>query len=132
MRELLEDDGHCRLGTHNGHRSLACLLHLPDGVADDPGAVTDPSARVYGVEGLRVCDASIMPRVPRANYQFPDHDDGRESGGYDFVGAQPFRVDAAISSTSTRKFGSASRRRSAGSTWGGFAEIIGTHRVVGG
>ena len=41
------------------------------GAADDPGAVTDPSARVYGVAGLRVCDASIMPVVPCANTAFP-------------------------------------------------------------
>jgi len=41
------------------------------GAADDPGAVTDPSTRVYGVEGLRVCDTSIMPCVPRANTNIP-------------------------------------------------------------
>ena len=37
------------------------------GREEDPGAVTDPSGRVYGVSGLRVCDASIMPMVPCAN-----------------------------------------------------------------
>ena len=41
------------------------------GAVDDPGAVTDPSGRVYGVEGLRVCDASIMPMVPCANTNIP-------------------------------------------------------------
>ena len=49
------------------HGSCTCRM----GAADDPGAVTDPSARVYGVEGLRVCDASIMPCVPRANTNIP-------------------------------------------------------------
>jgi 5-(hydroxymethyl)furfural/furfural oxidase len=41
------------------------------GRADDPLAVTDPSGRVYGVTGLRVADASLMPSVPRANTNIP-------------------------------------------------------------
>jgi 5-(hydroxymethyl)furfural/furfural oxidase len=37
------------------------------GRADDPMAVVDAHGSVYGVEGLRVVDASIMPSIPSAN-----------------------------------------------------------------
>ncbi len=36
----------------------------PMGSADDPDAVVDGSGSVYGVEGLRVIDAAIMPDIP--------------------------------------------------------------------
>ena len=41
------------------------------GAASDPLAVTDGAGRVRGVEGLRVCDASLMPTIPRANTNVP-------------------------------------------------------------
>jgi choline dehydrogenase len=41
------------------------------GRADDPFAVVDPECRVIGVEGLRVADSSIFPRVTNGNLNAP-------------------------------------------------------------
>ena len=37
------------------------------GPADDALAVVDHQLKVHGIEGLRVCDASIMPTIPSGN-----------------------------------------------------------------
>jgi 5-(hydroxymethyl)furfural/furfural oxidase len=37
------------------------------GAPDDPHAVVDTDCRVIGYEQLRVCDASVMPDLPKAN-----------------------------------------------------------------
>jgi choline dehydrogenase len=41
------------------------------GQASDPLAVTDPAGRVHGVAGLRVVDASLMPRLVSGNTNAP-------------------------------------------------------------
>jgi choline dehydrogenase len=41
------------------------------GRRDDPMAVVDPECRVIGVEGLRVADSSIFPRVTNGNLNGP-------------------------------------------------------------
>jgi choline dehydrogenase len=41
------------------------------GRADDPTAVVDPHARVIGVQGLRVADSSIFPRITNGNLNAP-------------------------------------------------------------
>ncbi|HMB47971.1 MAG TPA: GMC oxidoreductase, partial [Afifellaceae bacterium] len=33
----------------------------------DKMSVVDPELRVYGIDGLRVCDSSIMPRLVSSN-----------------------------------------------------------------
>jgi 5-(hydroxymethyl)furfural/furfural oxidase len=53
--------------TGNWHACGSCRMGDPD----DPMAVTDPGGQVIGVEGLRVCDASLMPTVPCANINIP-------------------------------------------------------------
>ena len=37
------------------------------GAPGDPAAVVDTDCRVIGYDGLRVCDASVMPDLPKAN-----------------------------------------------------------------
>lgn len=41
------------------------------GHRDDPMAVVDPEARVIGVEGLRLADSSIFPRITNGNLNAP-------------------------------------------------------------
>lgn len=49
------------------HPSCSCKM----GGAQDPMAVVDPSTRVYGLEGLRIVDSSIMPSVTTGNLNAP-------------------------------------------------------------
>ncbi|MDA0785009.1 MAG: GMC family oxidoreductase N-terminal domain-containing protein [Proteobacteria bacterium] len=57
--------GKCVAGVF--HPAGTCRMGAPD----DPMAVTDPQGRVYGVAGLRVVDASLMPALPRGNTNIP-------------------------------------------------------------
>jgi 5-(hydroxymethyl)furfural/furfural oxidase len=49
------------------HHAGTCRI----GRATDPAAVVDSNGRVFGVTGLRVVDASVMPWVPRGNTNVP-------------------------------------------------------------
>lgn len=49
------------------HMSGTCKM----APASDPEGVVDPQLRVYGVKGLRVIDASIMPTITNGNIHAP-------------------------------------------------------------
>ncbi|SAL33309.1 GMC family oxidoreductase [Caballeronia humi] len=72
LRDLLADDSAL---THFVTRSVGGTWHPVGtcrmGAADDPLAVCDARGAVYGVEGLHVCDASLMPSIPCANTNVP-------------------------------------------------------------
>ncbi len=72
VAELMADDelldGFVREKVHGlWHASGSCRM----GAAEDPTSVVDAGGRVHGVAGLRVVDASVMPRITRANTNIP-------------------------------------------------------------
>lgn len=70
--DLVNDDEACAEWIQSavlGHWHVSCTNRMGD--PSDPMAVTDSHARVIGVPGLRVCDASIFPNVPCANTNVP-------------------------------------------------------------
>ena len=55
-------------------RQRAKTVYHPAGtcrMGSDPMAVVDPQLRVHGMQGLRVCDASVMPRIVSGNTNAP-------------------------------------------------------------
>ena len=70
--ELVQDDeALAEFVRSRAHGTWHCCGTCRMGRADDPLAVTDSVGRVYGVDGLRVADASLMPSIPRANTNLP-------------------------------------------------------------
>ena len=59
---------------HEHLRARAELIYHPVGtcrIGKDDQAVVDPELRVRGLQGLRVCDASVFPVIPGGNTNAP-------------------------------------------------------------
>jgi choline dehydrogenase-like flavoprotein len=65
-REELHDYA-CRMAKTDHHPVGTCKM----GSESDPMAVLDAELRVRGIEGLRVCDSSIMPTINSSNTNAP-------------------------------------------------------------
>jgi choline dehydrogenase len=79
-------------------RSTAITYHHQVGTCKmgvDTGAVVDPELRVYGVEGLRVADASIMPAVPSGNTNAPSIMIGERVSDFVLKGHAPAAAEGA-------------------------------------
>ena len=66
-------------------RETAITYHHQVGtckMGTDAAAVVDPRLRVYGIEGLRVADASIMPMVTTGNTNAPTIMIGERAAGF--------------------------------------------------
>ncbi len=62
------------------------------GRADDPMAVVDPECRVIGVDGLRVADSSIFPRITNGNLNGPSIMTGEKAADH-ILGKPPLARD---------------------------------------
>ena len=58
------------------------------GTADDPLAVVDPLCRVIGVDGLRVADSSVFPRITNGNLNAPSIMTGEKAADH-ILGREP-------------------------------------------
>jgi choline dehydrogenase len=62
------------------------------GRADDRHAVVDPQARVIGVDGLRVADSSVFPRITNGNLNAPSIMVGEKVSDH-LLGRDPLAAD---------------------------------------
>ena len=65
------------------------------GALDDPLAVVDPQCRVIGVDGLRLADSSIFPRITNGNLNGPSIMVGEKASDH-ILGREPLPTSNAI------------------------------------
>jgi 5-(hydroxymethyl)furfural/furfural oxidase len=95
--DLLDDDAALEAWVRESaigawHASCSCRM----GQRNDRNAVVDTHGRVYGVEGLRVADTSIMPFVPRANTNIPAMMIGEKIADHVIADAKQLSVGRAL------------------------------------
>ena len=59
------------LAKDTSHRTAFAVFTAGGGMGVDEMAVVDPELRVRGLNGLRVCDSSVMPRLVSSNTNAP-------------------------------------------------------------
>ncbi|WP_348524742.1 choline dehydrogenase [Paracoccus marinaquae] len=69
------------------------------GQASDPQAVVDPELRVIGVEGLRVADSSVFPRITNGNLNAPSIMTGEKAA--DHILGRPLMQDRIAAPAAT-------------------------------
>ena len=87
-----ELDAHIRNHAESAfHPCGTCKMGRPD----DPMAVVDPQCRVIGVDGLRVVDSSIFPRITNGNLNAPSIMVGEKASDL-ILGRTPLPADNAV------------------------------------
>ena len=77
-RQLRTQDDRIRYVREFGRTAYHPVGTCAMGVGD--ASVVSPELKIHGIEGLRVADSSIMPRLVSLQYPGPDGDDRREGG----------------------------------------------------
>ena len=77
------------------------------GAADDGLAVVDPTCRVIGVDGLRVADSSIFPRLTNGNLNGPSLMVGEKAADHILAATRSRRPTTCPGFTPTGRTGNA-------------------------